>query len=418
MKMTKPDQSDAVEQKYCRACSYEINFNEPLIDLGEQAISSYFSDKDEDLPTYPLVLGRCSNCGLVQLKHTVKPEKLYTSFYGYRSGINEQMTTHLQGAADYALKFFEEAEYEHLNILDIGCNDGTLLKKFSICKTRNGIDLCSDQFKDFYDKTWNIVKGSFPSEKLRSNNYEIIMSFSMLYDISNVNQFFKEISCILEEKKGIWIAEQSYLPLMLETNSYDTIVHEHLEYYTLEPLVYLAKHNGLKIVDISENNCNGGSIRIAFALESSTRIEKDSLNQYFYNNEPKPYDIISGFKKMEDHLLETKKEFDALTTKYGQLVAIGASTKGNTFLQLIGANRNNILYITDRNPDKHGLHTPKTNIPIVAEERINLMESSYAIVLPWHFKEIIIKREATFIKNGGKLVFFFPTFHIISLEDL
>lgn len=408
--------SDKFSITKCRGCNADVVYNDTIFSLEDQSISSYFPQNQEDIEKYPLDIICCDNCGLVQLRHTIPPEKLYTSFYGYRSGINEKMRGHLKECTEYCYSLLNIQR--NPKILDIGCNDGTLLRYFEQhTSSLFGIDICANQFTKFYDH-FNVIEGAFPQDIDQNHdfcNFDIITSLSMLYDIPDLNLFFSKISQLLNPINGVWIAEQSYLPSMLKTNSFDTIVHEHLEYYTIKPLLELASRHNLKIFDAKLNPCNGGSIRIAFANKDSLYSESETFKEYLKDDLDFNNDLKSNFSSLNDHLQNCISNFKELSFKNSTIAAIGASTKGNTFLQAIGATKESISFVTDRNNLKNGRYTPNTNIPIVSEDHLLSKMPDYAIVLPWHFREIIIEREHKYLEKGGKLVFFFPHFEILGM---
>ncbi len=204
---------------------------------------------------------------------------------------------------------------------------------------------------------------------------------------------------------------------MLETCSFDTIVHEHIEYYTLKPLMTLADKSGLKLVDASLNTCNGGSIRLAFACKSSKHTQSRCVNDLLQSDKLFNDELEFHFESIKRHLQVSRKHYERLLSR-GSVSAIGASTKGNTFLQFVGASPSHIRYVVDRNPTKIGRYTPATNIPIVGEEILDHNPTDFAIVLPWHFKDSIIKRSKRYLINGGRLVFFYPDYHEVTALDL
>ena len=402
------------ELKECRVCKRPVV---EVFDLGWQGIASTFPRKGEEDPVkVPLVLCKCENpaCSLVQLKHTVESEKMYEGEYGYRSGINDTMMKHLKELSEDIERRVEFQSGE--SILDIGSNDATLLKCYSYGKDakRIGIDPTGSQFSDYYGDDITLYPTYFGAGVM-PGQAKIITSISMFYDLPDPVQFMRDIKKTLAPG-GIWVMEQSYMPSMLFLNSYDTVCHEHLEYYTLTNIMFMTCMVGLRVVDVAMNACNGGSFRVyirhvedgdvnsntihtVIESEKRMRLESETLYEGF----------VTKSEESKDRLLSFLKE-----AKMGAktVYIYGASTKGNTLLQYCGITNDLIVAAAERNPRKYGCRTPITNIPIVSEATMREAKPDYLLVLPWHFKEEFIEREQDFLDGGGSLVFPLPNFEI------
>lgn len=400
-----------MEINCCRICGCK-NLN-VVMDLGEQSLGSRFPGNGEpDPPVYPLVLVQCKGeCGLVQLKHNTPPDEMYTRGYGYRSGLNNTMVTHLQGLAQDAMS---KAKLEHGDvILDIGSNDCTLLKSYNLDGLvgiqKIGFDPTGSQFESFYPIEVKLANVYFSADIYNLATYKkakIITTVSMFYDLPDPMKVVNDIKSILDPE-GVWISEQSYLITMLEKRSFDTICHEHLEYYAIKQFKYMAEKAGLKIVDISFNECNGGSFRLTLA-------HKDSKMPEFIVRETEVTPMLPVFVK---ECLNLRTNMVNLLTDIRNnnktVYVCGASTKGNTLLQFYKLG-GLIKGASERNPDKWGKRTPGTNIPIVSEAEARYANPDYFLVLPWHFKQEIMEREATYLANGGQLIFPLPNVSIVS----
>ena len=403
----------------CRICGKE-NFSQ-IIDLGEQTITSSFPWPEEsDPPRSPLVLVKCCNCGLVQLEDTVKSEILYTHDYGYRSGINDTMSQHLKGITSKLedIVNFKEGDV----VLDIGCNDGTLLKSYQISGlNKYGIDPIVEHFLDFYPDDIEVYEGFFNKENYEKatsgTKAKAITSIAMFYDLPDPGQFVIDIGDCLAEN-GVWVLEQSYMPTMLEMNSFDTVCHEHLEYYDLKSIMNMANDASLKVFDVELNESNGGSFRIFVCHKSSPYIvNKKSINKLLDREnilESNGMIEFEQFKQRVNSMRENLVNFIKNEVNKGKKIYIyGASTKGNTLLQYYGLDSNLITAAADRNPEKWGRVTPNTRIPIISEEEARRSMPDYFLVLPWHFKDNFIERESDFLEAGGHFIFPFPEFVIV-----
>jgi hypothetical protein len=234
---------------------------------------------------------------------------------------------------------------------------------------------------------------------------KIITSIAMFYDLENPIQFAQEIESVLSNE-GVWHFEQSYMPSMLRLNSYDTVCHEHLEYYSLNVVAKILDNADLKLVDVIMNNVNGGSFAVTAAKKNNTTIK---------SNVP----VIEWLKEQEDRMgLNTPlpfRQFEerVLLADGKKVLGYGASTKGNVILQFCGFTASDIPAIAEINPDKYDSFTPGTYIPIISEKEAKAMKPDYFLVLPWHFKEGILRREKEFINSGGKFIFPFPEIEIV-----
>jgi 2-polyprenyl-3-methyl-5-hydroxy-6-metoxy-1,4-benzoquinol methylase len=412
-------------RKTCRACGSPALT--PVINLGEQYLQGSFVKPGKEIPPsrkIPTSLVRCDPttderaCGLLQMKHTVPPEVLYSAYW-YRSGTNNTMRWHLQGVADEAAALWGKPQ---ARVLDIGCNDGTLLSFYPSEFQKFGVDP-SDIAQEITEDV-TVVQGIFPSEELikllQSQQCDIITSIAMFYDLESPIEFSKEIKNILSPD-GIWIFEMSYMPTMLKMNSYDTICHEHLEYYSLAVIEYILKQAGMKIFNVSQNNINGGSLRCYATHTDNFKYKSDkfinnikAMRQAEFDME---LDTDKPYKNFQDRINLHKEELNSLLKKLkkeGKRIHIyGASTKGNTILQWCGIDNRIIDYAAERNPDKYGAYTLGTDIPIISEAESRAMNPDYYLVLPWHFKEEFIEREQETLNKGIGLIFPLPNIEVI-----
>ena len=402
----------------CRICK-DSNIN-TVISLGEQIITSRCPIYgDYSTPKTPIDLCKCNNCGLLQLKQTTFSSELYEYEYGYRSGISNTMKEHLK---EYQKEILSKVKLlENDVIVDIGSNDATTLKYYPETCKRIGVDPTGNQFKEYYENI-ELIPTYFTYDNFRiiypTLQCKIVSSISMFYDLPDPVQFAKDIYSILEID-CIWTCEQSYMPTMIKTNSIDTICHEHLEYYSLRQIKMIADMANFKIIDVKFNDCNGGSFRLYFAKkESNLYNENTELINSILETEKEIMNDEYFFNFMENCKKEVSKltEFIDIVNKNGNKTYIyGASTKGNCLLQFANIGEDKIKYAVERNPNKVGKMT-NTGIEIISEETMRKNPPEFLLVLPWHFKDEIIKREETFLKNGGQLIFPFPHFEIVSYK--
>lgn len=412
-------------RKTCRVCGSTALT--PVIDLGDQHLQgSFLKPGTSGVPLRQIKcsLVRCDPmrdeqaCGLLQMERSVPPEILYSSYW-YRSGTNNTMRTHLAGIVQTALK--KTGIHGNASVLDIGCNDGTLLKAYPRKFKRFGVDP-SDVAQGVGDGI-TVIQDIFPSHELSAKSggggFDIITSIAMFYDLEAPVDFVREIRKSLAPD-GLWIFEMSYMPSMLEMNSYDTICHEHLEYYSLSVVENILRRAQMKVVDVELNSINGGSIRCYAANENCFKYPTGpglrELRQKEFDLEldtDKPYKVFQS--RIEAHRDEIKSVIRTLRAKGRRIHIYGASTKGNTILQWCGIDRTTIECASDRNPDKFGARTIGTDIPIVSEEESRRLKPDYYLVLPWHFADEFIDRERALLEQGVGMIFPLPQVRVVRM---
>ena len=396
----------------CRICT-DTQLNE-ILDLGLSEISSYFPKSDEaDPPRAPLVLVQCGNCGLVQLQHNVDQDFLFGNTYGYRTGLTPTMQSHVESLARWLSEAYRIVPGS--KVLDIGSNDGTFLNILADQELElYGVDPNYDDMAHYYRDNILGKKAFFDANLFVGLKFDLITSIAMFYDINDPVNFALQIKSVLS-KNGIWFLEQSYLMDMLENNSFDTICHEHLMYYSLDSLSRVMSSAELKIIGIRRSMANGGSLGIVVSHVDSN-FETDEMVESLLSMERNTqHNLISNFKaevlllrsKIEEMILQIRSEGKTIW-------GVGASTKGNTILNFLGLNSLTIGAIADKNLLKLGRVTPGTRIPIVEAEDLRNARPDYAIVLPWHFRNFIIEDEKEYLNLGGKLIFPLPNLDIVS----
>ncbi|MBN18076.1 MAG: methyltransferase [Chloroflexi bacterium] len=412
----------------CRICK-----NTDLIEvlnLGNQALSGVFpKSKNIKITSGPLDLIKCNNetnpnyCGLLQLKQSYNIEEMYGDNYGYRSGLNPTMVKHLEHITRKALKYV--TLHPDDMIIDIGSNDATLLKSYPFDNKVSyiGIDPTSNKFSKYYPNYIHRISNFFEKDliinKFNTRKAKIITSIAMLYDLEAPLKFMQDVYEILDDE-GIWYFEQSYMPKMIEMNAYDTICHEHLEYYGLNQINWMAKQIGFKILSLEFNNTNGGSFAVIAAKNNSKHKinaqEKETINKYL--NKESEFSLMHPYIKFNQEVNKHKNDLiiliNNILNQNKKIIGLGASTKGNILLQFCELDNSKIEYIAEVNEDKFGSYTPGTNIPIISEQEIEPINPDYMIVLPWHFRDFLIKKQNKYIESGGKLIFPLPKLEVVS----
>jgi len=415
-----------IKRQTCRVCGSKTLT--PIINLGEQNLQGSFLKPGKEMPPTRKIstsLVRCNPmldekaCGLLQMEYTIPPEILYSAYW-YRSGTNNTMRCHLQGIVEEVMK--STNRNDSATVLDIGCNDGTLLDFYPATFTKFGVDP-SDVAKEIKAPV-NFIQDIFPSEELiselKGRTFDIITSIAMFYDLEDPCAFTRGIKEILSSD-GVWVFEMSYMPTMLSMTSYDTICHEHIEYYSLAVIEYILRQAGMKVVNVSRNDINGGSLRCQATHINSFSYKRDEYQQNIRVMRQNEFDLEldtdKPYQHFQDRINVHREELKSLLKnlkKEGKKIHIyGASTKGNTILQFCGIDHRIIDCAAERNPDKYGALTLGTDIPIVSEEESRSMNPDYYLVLPWHFKDEFLEREQETLERGIGLIFPLPTIEII-----
>lgn len=406
----------------CRLCASK-NLSK-ILDLGFQALTGIFpKNMEESVPAGPLVLNKCNTCDLVQLGHNYELSNLYGNTYGYRSGLNQSMVSHLHRKVQKILR--QVWLHPGDMIVDIGSNDSTLLQAYPKDGiTLVGVDPSGLKFKKYYPEHIELIP-DFYSYQLVMNRFpgraaKVITSIAMFYDLERPMDFVNDVVNLLDQH-GVWVFEQSYLPFMLQTNSYDTVCHEHIEYYALKQIKYMTDRADLKIIDVEFNDVNGGSFSITAAKRSSRHTEATQQIERVLQEEEgiglAGLQIYEDFRvRIELHRDKLKKLLANLKQKGKKILGYGASTKGNVLIQYCGLTSADVPFIAEVNEDKFGAYTPGSRIPIISEREARAMQPDYFIVFPWHFRKNVVERESLFLASGGKLIFPLPQIEIVSRD--
>ena len=386
----------AIEIQKCRLCG-STNLI-PILDLGIQYLTGVFPRRESrtDLSKGPLELVLCSggkSCGLVQLKHSFPANQMYGENYGYRSGLNPSMVNHLEDTVRRVTRHVDLRDGD--TVIDIGSNDGTTLGFFRQSLNLIGIDPSSAKFAKYYRHDITRLPEFFSahavSKHLNGDGAKLILSIAMMYDLEDPLDFALQVAqCLAPD--GVWLFEQSYLPTMVENLAYDTVCHEHIEYYSMAQLFWIVREAGLKIIDVNFNSSNGGSIAITAALNnSSAHSEYDGVADILREEQSSGFRDQRVYDRFADRVSKNKIDIQNYLSDFRKsglnVAGLGASTKGNVLLQYLGLNEGDISVIGDINPDKDGCVTPGTWIPIVSESECLRRNPDILFVLPWHFRD-------------------------------
>jgi SAM-dependent methyltransferase len=411
-------ETDAVRVSECRLCRTPDLLT--VLDLGDQALTGVFPTSAADaVGVSPLELVWCRGCTLLQLAHSHEPSEMYGDNYGYRSGLNRSMVEHLAGKARGLEKLVELMPGEV--VLDIGSNDGTLLGSYATDGVRRiGIDPTAARFADYYPPEAEAIAEFFSSavfHRIADRPARIVTSVAMFYDLEDPVAFASDVrDCLAAD--GVWHFEQSYMPSMLRSTAYDTVCHEHIEYYSLATVRQILHDARLKLLDVRFNRVNGGSFAVTATHAASPLVPDSVLIDWFFAQEERAGLQTPGpFRRFEERVFQHRLDFTELVRTLrasgARLIGYGASTKGNVLLQFCGFTSEDIEAIAEVNSDKFGRVTPGSCVPIISEEEMRARKPDYLIVFPWHFRDGIIRREEAYLQDGGRLIFPLPEIEIV-----
>ncbi|WP_329087281.1 class I SAM-dependent methyltransferase [Streptosporangium sp. NBC_01469] len=401
----------------CRICGNRTLL--PVLDLGTQALTGVFPGSlDQIVPTAPLELVRCSpdGCGLVQLRHTADLSLMYGDNYGYRSGIRPYMINHLHGKVARLTGMVDLGSGDL--VLDIGSNDSTLLRGYPADgPTLVGIDPTGEKWRGYYPGHIDLIPDFFSkavfAERYGDRKAKIVTSIAMFYDLPDPVGFMADVRDILTDD-GVWMVEMSDLASMLGSLAYDAVCQEHLEYYALGQIEWMAERVGLTLTSAEHTDANGGSLCLTLVRDPARhKVDAASIDRMRRREADLELDTVAPYETFARRVREHRDELRAFlddSRAAGKLtLGYGASTKGNVVLQYCGIDSGDLPCIGEVSPGKHGCFTPGTGIPIVSEEEAKARRPDQLLVLPWVHRDGFVEREREFLAGGGKMVFPLPS---------
>ena len=383
-----------------------------IYNFGNHYVSNFVQKKNiKKGVKAPLNLVYCKNCQLLQLEHSAPQELMYKKFYWYRSGVTNTMKVALK---DIFLNIKKMSIMKKGDtILDIGANDGTLLKYFkNEGFTTIGCEPAKNLTKELMKNSKFVINNfwdfKYLNNILKKNKLKkpkVITAIGMFYDLEDPSKFISDAAKSLDDN-GVFIAQLMCLDSMIKKNDLGNICHEHLEFYSYPSLKYLFEKNGLKIMKIDENEINGGSYRIF--------CKKNIKKSITYKENTSLKDIMRFIKRVKKNKKACINFLKRSKIDKKKVFIYGASTKGNTLLQYYGINSKIIPYASERSPEKWGKYTINTGLKIISEQNAREINPDYFFVMPYAFIKEFIKREKKWIKGGGKFILPYPNFKIVN----
>lgn len=404
----------------CRACR-EGNLH-GFLSLGETPLANSFLREDQlnsREPTFPLEVVFCSSCGMVQLGHVVPPELMFRN-YLYISSMSNTLRRHFSDLASETVKRFQPPG--NSLAVDIGSNDGTLLKEFQAKGVRTlGIEPATNIAKlaeaDGIE-TINDFFGPRTATQVveRRRKARIITAANVFAHVDDLDDFLRGVDTLLEEE-GVLVIEVPYLVDLLEKTEFDTIYHEHLSYFSLRPLTHLFRRFGMEVLDVRRVGIHGGSIRVFVKRSSNPLPVSGSVEELLSLERERGLDSLETYRAFAGRVVSIKEGLlrllAALKGEGKRIVGYGASAKGNTLLNYCGIGPEVLDYIVDNIPLKQGLYTPGMHIPVLPEEKLLEDQPDAALILAWNFAEEIMEKQRRYREKGGRFIIPIPNPRIV-----
>jgi len=408
------------ETKRCLAC-FEEGVEE-FLNLGKTALANQFIQENKlgvPTPEFPLRLGFCANCGMVQLMDLADPPEMF-SHYLYISSVSSTLKDHLSELAHTLCQKYS-LNGQHFAV-DIGSNDGTLLAAFQSNEVRIlGVDPASNLVSLASEKNIETMNAFFGEESARKilEQYgpaNIITATNVFQHIPDQRDMLRGLDILLAEN-GVFVFESHYLQDMVEQCAFDTVYHEHVFYFSILPLRRHFHRHGFRIVDVERLPIHHGQIRVTVVRDSSPIQTNERVMQLEADEKAKGYHTIKPFLQFAKQANKCRSQLvdliNSLLQQGKRIAAYGAPAKGNTLLASCDLSSNQLIYIVDRSPLKQGLFTPGTHIPIVPVEKLKTDPTDFLLILAWNFVEEITAQLQWYSNSGGRFILPVPVPKII-----
>ena len=387
----------------------------PLVvvwDLGYMH-SSTFVENENSSKKSPLTWARCETCGLVQLTHNIDFDNTYRQYW-YNSGLNPSMVSSLKDVVRSVEKAISYGDV----VVDIGSNDSTLLGLYRKNKNVFRVGFEPALNINSHENADLLIPDFFNryayEEYMGRTKAKVITAIAMFYDLPDPNTFVSDVAHILHPA-GTFVIQMTDLVAMLQANAFDNTCAEHLECYTVAGTIALLENHGLEVYDAQRNDVNGGSVRLYIGHKNTHPILKTVPDILDHEVKTLAEDSLERLRDRIDLYREKTMNFihEEVVIKGKTMLALGASTKGNTLLQYYGIDNTLIPFIGEINKEKFGLKTVGTHLKIISETDVIAMHPDYILVLPWHFKENFKKILRPYLNKGGKVIFPLPYPHLL-----
>jgi SAM-dependent methyltransferase len=385
---------------------------EQFLDLGSTALANKFLPKEE-LSTpetkYPLKVGFCHSCGHVQLMELVPAHAMF-DHYLYVSSASDTLKNHLWDLSDEIRKRYQLGTDDL--VIDIGCNDATLLHGFKRYGVRTlGVDPAQNLAELTSENGIERCTALFNSETAKQivsqwGKATVMTATNTFPHIQGLKDFIRGIETVLKPG-GVFVIEMHYLLDLIEQVAFDTVYHEHVSYWALAPMKRLFERNGMRVVDAERVPLHHGQLRVHVQRQGEGEVHS-SVTQILAAEKAAGLDRFETYERFAERAQKIKRDLHktlATFAEKGQRVAgYGAPAKGNTLLGFLEIGPELLPYIVDRSPLKQGLYTPGTHIPVVAPERLLADQPDFVLLLAWNFVDEIMEQQSEYRKRGGRFM--------------
>lgn len=378
-----------------------------FLDLGQTPLADRFpATQFEREELFPLRVAMCERCKLVQLQDIVPDDVLYSGDYAFYTGASK---THNPYWSLYAQ---EIEEFAPKKLLEIACNDGSLLNNFSRDLYTVGIDPASGplQYVNSYIPTKNAAFTAKTAQELASEHgqFDVVIANNVLAHVSDMEDFVRGLS-VVTHRDSVVVIEVQYLADLITGNQFDHFYHEHRSFFSVRTLSRLFTALGFTIFHVKRTPAQGGSIRVFLSKGSNKYPEMDTvaatkageawLDEWF---------SVESMVGRVDHIRDTLLDMVESANVYPNVVAgYGATAKSCTLLNYCGIGQNELCWVVDTTKWKQGRFTPGTKIPVLSPQNEPTKPDMY-LLLAWNYLSAILWQESMFTANGGKFILPLP----------
>ena len=368
---------------------------------------------------YPLELFFCEACNHLQLTEVVHPSELFEN-YVYVSGTSKVFVDHFKNYAKDIVAKYKPSKDKY--VLDIGSNDGTLLKFFKkMGYSVIGVDPAKEIAKKASEEGINTINAFFNLQTAKKiedkySKASLITANNVFAHCDDLNGITKAVSNLLCPD-GLFVFEVSYLVDVYQKTFFDTIYHEHLSYHTVTPLIKFFENNKMTLIDVFKVDTHGGSIRCVVKNCSDNTQINDSVRSFVELEKTLKFNFRDTFLNLSKKIEARKNElYDFLIkikSKNKTIAGFGAPAKATTLMYEFGLDNYILDFIVDDSPLKQGLYSPGLHIPIFSSSYIETFKPDYLLILAWNFSDSIIKNNQKFLEAGGKFIIPLPNLEVI-----